>query len=303
VSADAAGVTVTSAAGSSSNVIWGQIPSKSLAKWFMDATLIPEASSDELGCAAAVQFIAGEPLQAGLIAKRAKAVLGERTTSIETLIDLAVRRNVVALLNKGFDALRTDNSKAAGEVYAELRALDKNLTKLYEADLERFNRLLSQATAELPPVSPEPSLESTGPNQLPRDLKERQAALRTLGWEPVGDAWLDGTQVHLAPNSGISIELSRDIAGFSINAQGDGYLRLIPTRGAAGAAVKGGVPLPLSAERTNSFTVKFSREAMVVLDNRGMVIQSLPLSASPTIFLIISTADATLMTVPKLTAQ
>ena len=299
VSADATGVTVMSAAGSSSNVTWGQIPPKSLAKLFMDATLTPGASSDELASGAAVQFIAEEPLQAGLIAKRAKAVLGERTASIETLIDLAARRNVVGLLNKGFDAVRSDNTKAAAEVNAELRKLDKNLLKPYEADLERLNRLLTQATVGLPPVSTAPTLEPKGPNQLPRDIKERQAALRTLGWEPVGDAWLDGTQVRLAPNSGISFELSRNIAGFSINAQGAGYLRLIPTRGAAGAAVKGGVPLPLSAELTNSFTVNFSRDAMVVLDSRGMVIQSLPLSAPPTIFLIISTAEATLITVPK----
>jgi hypothetical protein len=133
----------------------------------------------------------------------------------------------------------------------------------------------------------------------PKDIKERQAALRTLGWEPVGDAWLDGTSVHLSPNAGISFEMARGVTGFVISASGEGYLRLIPTRGQNAPSAKGGIPLPLAADHISNYTVTFSREGMTVLDAKGLVIQTLPLTAPPTLFLVISTADATLATVPK----
>ena len=297
--ADAAGVTVTSATGSSSNLTWGQLPTKSVAKLFSDAAAAPGATADEVGGGAAAQFIAEDPIQAGVIAKRGKAVLGDKAAQVDVLIDLAGRRTVLTALNKGFDAVRSENSKAATDALAEIRKLDKNLQKAFDAEIERLDKAVTMPAITGQPTVPGAVAEPTAGRGIPRDLKERQAALRTLGWEPVGDAWLDGTQVQLLPNAGISYELSKGVAGFTIEAQGGGYLRLIPTRGATGATVKGGVPLPLSAERSNTFTVNFTRDAMVVLDNRGTVIRSLPLTAPPTMFLIISTADATLATVPK----
>ena len=301
--ADAVGVTVSSSTGSSSSLTWGQMPTKQVAKIFADAASAPGATADELGGGAAVQFIAEDPIQAGVIAKRGKAVFGDKTAQVDVLVDLAGRRTVLTALNKGFDALRNDNLKAASDALADIRKLDKNLLKPFDAEVERLDKAVT-----MPVISGQPATtggpggvvgEPQAGRELPRDIKERQAALRTLGWEPVGDAWLDGTQVHLLPNAGISYELSKGVAGFTLEAQGAGYLRLIPTRGATGAGVKGGVPLPLSAERSNTFTVNFTRDAMVVLDNRGTVIRSLPLTAPPTMFLIISTADATLATVPK----
>ena len=297
--ADTAGVTVTSASGSSSNLTWGQLPAKPLAKLFSDAAAAPGITADEMGGGAAAQFIAEDPIQAGVIAKRGKAVFGDKAAQVDVLVDLAGRRTVLVALNKGFEAVRSENSKAAAEALAEVRKLDKNALKTFDAEIERLEKAVTMPTIVGQPSGPGVTGEPVAGQDVPRDLKERQAALRTLGWEPVGDAWLDGTQVQLLPNAGISYEMSRGVTGFTIEAQGGGYLRLIPTRGATGAGVKGGVPLPLSADRTNTFTVNFNRDAMVVLDNRGTVIRSLPLTSPPTMFLIISTADATLATVPK----
>ena len=300
--ADVVGISVSSTTGSSSNLTWGQLPTKQLAKLFADAAAAPGASADELGGGAAVQFIAEDPIQAGVIAKRGKAVFGDKAAQVDVLVDLAGRRTVLTVLNKGFDALRRDNLKAASEALAEVRKLDKNLLKPFDDEIERLDKAITMPVITGTPAGPGgPGVagDLQAGREIPHDIKERQAALRTLGWEPVGDAWLDGTQVHLLPNAGISYELSKGVAGFTLEAQGGGYLRLIPTRGATGAAVKGGVPLPLSAERSNTFTVNFTRDAMVVLDNRGTVIRSLPLTSPPTMFLIISTADATLATVPK----
>ncbi len=297
--ADAAGVTVASASGSSSVLTWGQLPMKVQAKLFADAAAAPGTPADELGGGMAAQLVADDAIQAGVIARRSKTILAEKTAQVDLLIELAGRRIALTVLNKGFDAARAGNFKAASEALAEVRKGDKNVLKAMDAEVERLDAAINQPPLPVTPGVAAPANEPVVGHELPRDLKDRQAALRTLGWEPVGDAWLDGTSVQLLANTGISFEMTKGVAGFTIEAQGSGYLRLIPTRGAASAGVKGGVPLPLSPDRVNNYTVNFTRDAMVVLDNRGTVIRSLPLTAPPTVFLIISTADATLTTVPK----
>ena len=297
--ADAAGMTVTSANGSSSSLTWGQVPLKSQAKLAADAAGVPGATADELGGAAALQLVADEPVFASVIARRGKAVLGDKVDSIDRLVELSGRRAAVAILNKGFEAARGGNLKGAADALAEARKLDKAAFKGLDGELTRLEQ------ASLEPAAPVSQVPVTAGQQmpdpgLPKDLKERQAALRTLGWEPVGGAWLDGTSVQLMPNAGISYEVTKAVGGFVIEAKGTGYLRLIPTRGTVGSsATKGGIPLPLNDERPGNYTVNFTRDGMTVLDGRGLVIQTLPLSAPPTLFLIISTADATLITVPK----
>ncbi len=297
--ADAAGMTVTSANGSSSSLTWGQVPLKTQAKLAADAAGVPGASADELGGAAASQLIAEEPVFASVIARRNKTVLGDKADSIDRLVELAGRRGAVQILNKGFDAARAGNLKGAADALAEARKLDKGLLKGLDGELTRLEQASIEpvVAAAPPPITAGQQMPEPG---TPKDIKERQAALRTLGWEPVGDAWLDGTSVQLKPNAGISFELSKAVGGFTIEAKGSGYLRLIPTRGTVGSsATKGGIPLPLNDERPGNYTVNFTRDGMTVLDGRGLVIQTLPLSAPPTLFLIISTADATLLTVPK----
>ncbi len=297
--ADANGMTVASASGSSSTLTWGQVPLKTQAKLVADAAGVPGASADELGGAATMQLVADEPVFSSVIARRGKGVLGDKADSIDQLVELHARRTAVVVLNKGFDAARAGNLSGAAEALTEARKLDKVALKGLEAEVLRLEAV-SVESSVVKPVVPATAGEQMPEAGPPKDLKERQAALRTLGWEPIGDAWLAGTSVQLRPNAGISFELAKTVSGFTIEAKGSGYLRLIPTRAAAGStATKGGIPLPLSDEHAGNYTVNFTRDGMTVLDGRGLVIQTLPLSAPPTLFLIISTADATLITVPK----
>lgn len=300
-SADAAGVSVAAANGSGSSLTWGQLPPKVQAKLFVDASGAAGAPAEELGGAIAVELVADDPAMAGVIGKRGKATLADKAAVVDTLLELYGRRAAVAVLNKGFDAARAGTSKGAVDALAEVRKLDKSWTKGLEAEIARLEAASTEPAAQAAAPAAGATPATTG--DLPKDLRERQAALRTLGWEPVGDAWLEGTAVRLTPNSGISFEMTKGVTGFLVSASGDGYLRLIPSRGIPGAGVKGGVPLPLSPDHVSNYTVTFSRDAMTVLDGRGGVVQSVPLQTAPTLFLVISTADATLSTVPKPTLQ
>lgn len=297
--ADANGMTVMSANGSSSVLTWGQVPLKSQAKMMADAAGVPGATADELGGTAVAQLVGEDPVIASVIARKGKVALGDKVEFIDRLVELNGRRQAVNLLNKGFDAGRAADYPAAVATLAEIRKLDKAWLKGLDAEVARLEQA-SVEPAVIKSTQPPTAGEQIHNNALPSDVKERQAALRTLGWEPVGDAWLAGTSVQLRPNAGISFELSKAVTGFTIEAKGAGYLRLIPTRGTVGTpTTKGGIPLPLNDEHSGNFTVNFTRDGMTVLDGRGLVIQTLPLSAPPTLFLIISTADATLVTVPK----
>ena len=295
VSVDATGITVAAPNGSSSALSWGQVPVKVLGKLLGDAASAPGASAEEMGGAVGGLLAADEPALAGVVGKRGKVVFADKAPLVDNVIELYNRRTVLVTLNKGFEGLRVGNAKAAFDALADLRKCDKTLLKPFESDLARL-----EAAAARPVSDPTAQASGTpGADGPPKDIKERQAALRTLGWEPVGDAWLDGTSVHLSPNAGISFEMARGVTGFVFSASGEGYLRLIPTRGQNASTAKGGIPLPLAADHISNYTVTFSREGMTVLDSRGLVIQTLPLSAAPTLFLVISTADATLATVPK----
>jgi signal recognition particle receptor subunit beta/serine/threonine protein kinase len=295
VAADAAGIAVAASNGSSSALSWGQVPAKALGKLLANAASAPGASTEELGGAVGGLLVADEPALAGVVGKRGKVALADKAAQVEAVIELYHRRTILLILNKGFEALRAGNVKAANEALVEVRKVDKTLQKSFESEIARLETAATAPAAGA--VERVPGMP--GADGPPKDLKERQAALRTLGWEPVGDAWLDGTSVHLSPNAGISFEMTRGVAGFSLAASGEGYLRLIPTRSQNGSIPKGGIPLPLAADHTTNYTVTFSREGMTVLDAMGLVIQTLPLSAPPTLFLVISTADATLATVPK----
>ena len=295
VAADAAGIAVAASNGSSSALSWGQVPAKTLGKLLADAASAPGASTEELGGAVGGLLVADEPALAGVVGKRGKVALADKAAQVEAVIELYHRRTILIILNKGFEALRAGNVKAANEALVEVRKVDKTLQKSFESEIARLETAATAPAAGA--VERVPGMP--GADGPPKDLKERQAALRTLGWEPVGDAWLDGTSVHLSPNAGISFEMTRGVAGFSLAASGEGYLRLIPTRSQNGSIPKGGIPLPLAADHTSNYTVTFSREGMTVLDAMGLVIQTLPLPAFPTLFLVISTADATLATVPK----
>ena len=293
--ADAAGITVAASNGSGSALSWGQVPAKTLGKLLGDAASAPGASADELGGAVAGLLVADEPALAGVVGKRGKATFGDKTAQVDTLVELYHRRTALNILNKGFEGLRAGNTKAATDALAEIRKFDKAQQKHFDSEIARLETTLTAPASGAVPQVPG-MLGTDGP---PKDIKERQAALRTLGWEPVGDAWLDGTSVRLSPNAGISFEMARGVSGFVLAASGEGYLRLIPTRGQNAPTAKGGIPLPLAADHISNYTVTFSREGMTVLDAKGLVIQTLLLTAPPTLFLVISTADATLATVPK----
>jgi hypothetical protein len=301
--ADATGVTVTSPNGSSSGLSWSQLPPRIQAKLFADAVTPPGATAEEFGGAVASQLIADETAMAEVIAKRGKAQLAERAAQVEVLVELAERRNAVAVLNKGFDAARAGNLSAANDALTEARKLDKSWLKGLDAEVARLDTAINAPVAAPVASTTTPATAPTAGETMgktaPRDLAQRQTALRTLGWEPLGEAWLDGTSVQMMANSGIAFTLGKGVVGFSLQASGDGYLRLVPARGTATVAAKGGVALPLAADRISNFTVSFTRDAMAVLDGQGRVIQSYALQAPPTLFLVISTGDAILQNVPK----
>ena len=299
--ADASGVTVTSPNGSSSGLAWSQLPPRIQAKLFADAATAPGATAEELGGAIATQLIADETAMAEVIAKRGHTQLAERTTQVDALVDLAGRRAAVAALNKGFDAARAGNLPAAGDALADVRKLDKAALKGLDAEVARLDTAVNAPAAPVvgTTAATAPTAGETLGKTAPRDLAQRQAALRTLGWEPLGDTWLEGTSVQLLAGSGMAFTMAKGVVGFSLQASGDGYLRLVPARGTPSAAAKGGVALPLAADRISNFTVSFTRDAMTVLDGQGRVIQSFALQAPPTLFLVISTGDAILQNVPK----
>jgi mutual gliding-motility protein MglA len=295
VSADDAGMSVSSSTGSTSTIAWAQIPNQVLSKVFADAAGVAGNTGEEIGGAVAAQFVLDQPDMGMIIAKRGKGLLGEHFSKVEILHDLGLRRRVLAQINQGFDAARSGDYPAAAAALAEVRKLDKDALAGLEAEVAR----LATAATEPPPPPTVPTAGQILAPTLPKDLKDKQAALRTLGWEPLGDAWLDGVEVQIMPNAGIAFELGRGIGGFIFTAHGEGYLRLIPSRGTAGATGKTGIPLPLVAGHENSYTVNLTHDTLAVLDAKGTLIQSLPLAAPPTTFLIVSTGEATLSTVPK----
>ncbi len=306
--AEAAGVNVSSPTGGSSVLAWGQIPPATMAKLFADASLAANITADEVGAAIVSELVADDLVQATLIARRGKAVLGEKQVPVQQLIELHGRRAMVTVLNKGFDAVRNRDQKLAADALAEIRRFDKAQLKPVEAEIERLAGLaIARAGAAIPAppggTAPAPAPAPGDGAQAPKDLKERQAVLATLGWRPLGNAWVEGTEVRIPGGSGIAFTTAKAFARIAIEVRGDGYLTLVPSRGQAPVAGRNGLSVPILKDAMTPYTVVFSGDSMSIVNGRGETIQTTPITAPPTTIQISTTADATLATIPTISFQ
>lgn len=297
IRADDAGVTLMSAKGGSSSLNWSQLPPANSAQLLLDAIAAPGRTSEEVSGAIAGLLAVQDPGSAGSLVKRDRALLGSQESLLDRQIELAWGVQALVRLNQGFDALRAGNRKDASAAVADLRRIDPRWRSRFAADLTRLEALTSA-----PVPGPSPVLVTVPgdvpPTALSPEIKNRQNLLRDLGWESIGDAILEGAAVRLPMNAGIATAIPSGTGGFTISASGEGYLRLIALRGPAQPGIKGGILLPLNPEKINAWTLLLIREKMTLMDVRGAVVQSLPLGPTPTTFVVLSTGNAVLASLP-----
>jgi hypothetical protein len=287
VSVAADRVAISAPNGSASELSWSQVPIRVQARLWTDAASAAGAGPVDHATAMAMNLLADENTTAALQLKRVRpALVPEVAADLDLLMELNLRRTGIALLNRGVEAVRTAHAAQAGQILADLRRTDRSIIAGHEDILARLERLCATQAAPAP-TKPE--------SNLPKDLRERQAALRTAGWDPIGNAYLDGLAVVMPAGSGISSPIPAKSRGFGIGVSGTGFLRIIPTR--PGGSQSQGINIPLPAE-ASFFTVNITREGVAVLDAGGKVVDQLR-SSSPSLLIIRATGDARMPATPQ----
>jgi hypothetical protein len=137
---------------------------------------------------------------------------------------------------------------------------------------------------------------------------DRQAAVRVLGWEPIGGAYFEAPAIILPPSagtsSGIATPLKDNISGYVFDLKGAGTIRVSFVRTDGGDA-KGPtgweVPLPDKPGQAMALTVRWNERAVAILiDGKPVDLQDggqLPDKADH--LMITATNQATVLTTPK----
>ena len=283
---EAAHVNLTAPNGSASELTWVQVPPRVQARLWSDAAGVPAAGPVDQATAMIMHLLAGDNAAAALHLKRGRAtMIPDMVADLELLLDLNRRRVVAMMLSRGLEAVRANNVKAANDALTDLKRLDRTQLGGREDIVARLEKL----------VGGRPVASARGETPLPKDLRERQAALRSANWDPIGSAYLDGTAVVLPSGSGISAPVPVSVSGYSIGIAGSGFLRIIPAKGAPLAA---GINLPVPAE-TAFFTIRLTREGLAVLDPSGRVVDQLRTPVTPTTLILRATAEVRMSAVPQ----
>ncbi|MCK6488726.1 MAG: protein kinase [Planctomycetes bacterium] len=146
--ADAQGVTLTSAAGSGSNLSWSQLPPRQQGKLFVDAALFPGATPGEQATAVAMQLVADDPVQAAALMRRARSQLApEQAADLERLVDLHQRRALVGALLRGQEAVKRNDMRALDAALTEVRRADRQVQKQWQDAIAQLELVAAAANA------------------------------------------------------------------------------------------------------------------------------------------------------------
>ena len=282
-------VVITSPSGSGSELAWNQVIPRVQAKLWSDAAAAPGAGAIDHSAAMVLHLLADDNAAAGLHLKRGRPLMvPELVADLERLLDLNQRRVAATVLNRGLEAVKAGNLKAGNETLNDLRRLDRTLLGGREDIVTSLERMIGARTA--------PPAIKLGDYVVPKDLRERQAALRSAGWEPTGAAYLEGPAVVIPPGAGISALIPPMSYGFSVGLSGSGFLRIIPAR--SSTALGQGLNLPVPRD-TAFISIRLTREGISVVDAAGRVVDQIRTSPTPTHLILRASAEIRLATVPQ----
>jgi len=276
--ADNQGVAITAPNGSSTNLAWSQVPAKQQGKLFFEAASAAGTNPDENVIASVMQLVADEPGPAQLLARKAKgAAPAEVMADLDLLISLHARRSLISAIQRGQEGARANNLKQVSEALNDIRRFDKEAQAPFTTAIAELETLSGSSTTTSKPGE-DPAAKSGAAG-----LKERQNAVRALGWEPVGGAYLDpsGIIFTTAANglaSGLTRNFPANTEGITLAIKGKGQLLVLP--GKAGQKTAGGITIPLPTEVAR-YTIRFLGGILTITEG-GNVLQSAQLAAQPT---------------------
>jgi hypothetical protein len=292
--ADAQGVLIAAPNGSTTNLAWSQLTAKTQGKLFFEAGTAAGTTPDEAVAAAVMQLIADEPGPAQLMARKARGnVAADLTADLDRLIAIHARRSLVGAIQRAQEAARSNNLKALNEAMAEIRRSDKDTQTPYTEAIAQLEAAAPAAGSTSKPGG-EPG------KKLTAGLKERQEAVRALGWEPVGGAYLDPTGMIFPPAgtgqaSGLTRTFPANLAGFTFAVKGTGYFMILPAKPAT--KTNGGLTLLLTNESVR-YTVRFIGGILTV-STGGKIIQSQPLATQPTVITFLFLGEGAMPNAPS----
>ena len=135
---------------------------------------------------------------------------------------------------------------------------------------------------------------------------DRKAAVRVLGWEPLGGAYFEAPSIILPPSagtsSGIATALKDNISGYILELKGQGGLRVAFVRTDDNKAPSGWeIPFPDRANQTMEVTIRWNdKTVQVLVDGKPIDLAgggTLPDKADH--LMITATNQATVLTTPK----
>ncbi len=151
---DATNVDVSNPGGSKSTLPWTQFAPKDIAKVFQEAANLPDVTGEENATAAIMLMLAGDQTQASLQIRKAKPTIdADLGADLDTLMGLHRRRDLVDVLAKGSDALKSGNAKGIADALAELRKADKPTQAALASQIAKLDEA-QQKLAVAKPATP-----------------------------------------------------------------------------------------------------------------------------------------------------
>jgi mutual gliding-motility protein MglA len=130
------GMTVSSAAGSKTDLTWNQVVITDIARIFFEAAAHPNTKPEEHALAAVMQMVAGDATMASLVLKRGKGVIEPAVgADLELLINLLRQSEVLELASIGKAAAASGNAKTLNDTIEQMKKLDPKLLALVADDL------------------------------------------------------------------------------------------------------------------------------------------------------------------------
>lgn len=136
------GVTVSSAAGSKTDLTWGQVTIKDLARVCAEAAAAPTSKGEEHALATVALLVAGDTVLASVQVKKAKGAIEPALgAELDAMIAMQRRRDAVELVAKAKEAARLGNAKVLNDAIDQLKKLDKSLQPLVAEDVARLEEM------------------------------------------------------------------------------------------------------------------------------------------------------------------
>jgi mutual gliding-motility protein MglA len=149
--ASSGGLSVSSAAGSKTDLTWNQVTIKDLARVCTEITVNPMAKSEEHVLSTVMLLLAGETVLARVQIQKGKAVLEpDAAADLELLVGLQRRRDALELVTRADEAVRTGNAKLLAELVEQIKKLDKSLQPLVAVALTRLEGELKGGVTPVP---------------------------------------------------------------------------------------------------------------------------------------------------------